>query len=428
VSPSLVPSGTTGRVTLSGRNFAIGARVFVGGQWANDVTVNTPTSLSATLPALAGGNHDIVVVNPPAYDELVPLYNAVDYLPCSFTLPSTLGFTGNGGVRSIPVQSMPVGCAWSAASADSWITVDPPFADATTTSLRLAVAPNAARAIRRGTISLAGQIIEITQGPSAVLDVDFDQKLDLIWHHQTDGRLAVWLMDGMVETAGVALWPPAVPDTSWKVVGSADLDQDGQVDLVWQNIADGRVAAWLMNGLTCREGLLFSPGQVADTDWRIRAVGDFSGDGKADLIWQHETQGLVAIWVMNGLQLIDGRLLSTSATDLTWQIVGGGDFDGDGYRDLVWQNRITDEISIWLMAGTTVASTALIPPGLRHDTNFTVRAVGDIDGDGWPDLIWQHELSGLLMCWLMDATTLRTAASLTPAAVPDTNWHIVGPR
>jgi FG-GAP-like repeat/IPT/TIG domain/Beta-propeller repeat len=428
ISPTLIPSGKTGRVTLTGRNFAIGARVFVGGRWVTDVNVNSPTSLSVTLPALTDGNYDIVVVNPPAYDELALLYNAVDYLLCSFTLPSTLGFTGNGGVRSIPVPSMPIGCAWSAASADSWIAVDPPFAGASTTALRITVAANAGRTVRRGTISVAGQIIEITQGPSGLLDIDFDRKLDLIWHHQTDGRLAVWFMNGTVETAGVSLWPPSVPDTSWKVVGSADLDQDGQMDLVWQNVADGRVAAWLMNGLTCREGLLLSPDQVADTGWQIRAVGDFSGDGKADLIWQHETQGLVAIWIMNGLQLIDGRLLNMPASGLTWQVVGGGDFNDDGYRDLVWQNRVSGDISIWLMDATNVADMVPVPPGSGPDTNWAIRAVGDVDGDGRPDLIWQHRLNGGLACWLMDGTTQRTAISLTPGEVADTNWHMVGPR
>jgi hypothetical protein len=428
ISPSLIPSGKTGRVTLTGRNFAIGARVFVGGQWVTDVNVNSPTALSVMLPALTNGNYDIVVVNPPAYDEIAPLNNAVDYLLCSFTLPSRLGFAGNGGVRSIPVPSMPVGCAWSATTPDDWIAVDPLFADATTTSLRITVAPNGRRAIRSGTITLAGQLIEITQGPSDLHDIDFDRKLDLIWHHQTDGRLAVWFMNGTVETAGVPLWPPSVPDTSWKVVGSADLDLDGQTDLVWQNIADGRVATWLMNGLTCREGLLLSPGQVADTAWRIRAVGDFSGDGKPDLIWQHEAQGLVAIWIMNGLQLVDGRLLNMLAPGLTWQLAGGGDFNGDGYRDLVWHDGVTGDISIWLMEGTTVANATLLPAGPGHDTDYTLRAVGDIDGDGRPDLIWQHELHGLLVSWLMDGTTPRTAEWLTPRAVADTNWHIVGPR
>jgi hypothetical protein len=68
------------------------------------------------------------------------------------------------------------------------------------------------------------------------------------------------------------------------------------------------------------------------------------------------------------------------------------------------------------------------PPAPGHDTNYSVHAIGDIDGDGRPDLIWQHELSRLLVCWLMEGTSPRMVEGLTPAAVPDTNWHIVGPR
>ena len=183
-----------------------------------------------------------------------------------------------------------------------------------------------------------------------------------------------------------------------------------------------------MNGRTSREGLLLTPGQVADTDWRIRAVGDFSGDGKPDLIWQHETQGLVAIWIMDGLRLIDGRLLSASAADLTWRIVGSGDFNADGYRDLVWHNRASGQIAVWLMAETTVVNTVAMTPASVDDTDWAIRAVGDIDRDGQPDLIWQHQTNGGLVCWLMNGTTQRMGMWLTPSEVADTNWHVVGPR
>ena len=65
------------------------------------------------------------------------------------------------------------------------------------------------------------------------------------------------------------LTPGQVPDTNWKAVGTGDLDGDGQFDIVWQNIADGRTSAWLMRGLNLIDGTLLSPSVVPDTNWQV---------------------------------------------------------------------------------------------------------------------------------------------------------------
>jgi hypothetical protein len=44
-----------------------------------------------------------------------------------------------------------------------------------------------------------------------------------------------------------------------------------------------------------------SPGWVPN-DWQIVGVGDFGGDGKADILWRH-SWGLVDIWVMSGVNV-----------------------------------------------------------------------------------------------------------------------------
>jgi len=42
--------------------------------------------------------------------------------------------------------------------------------------------------------------------------------------------------------------------------------------------------------------------------------------------------------------------------DQAWQVKGIGDFDGDGKADILWRNAVTGENYIWLMNGLSTAS------------------------------------------------------------------------
>jgi hypothetical protein len=81
-----------------------------------------------------------------------------------------------------------------------------------------------------------------------------------------------------------------------------------------------------MSGTTLVNGSLTTPAQVPDTNWKIRAVSDLNSDGHPDLIWQNIADGRISVWFMNGLSLIDGTLLSPSQVlDANWHIVGRGE-------------------------------------------------------------------------------------------------------
>ena len=41
--------------------------------------------------------------------------------------------------------------------------------------------------------------------------------------------------------------------------------------------------------------------------WHIEGAADFNGDGKADILWQHDS-GQAAIWTMDGTTLIGGAM------------------------------------------------------------------------------------------------------------------------
>jgi hypothetical protein len=260
-------------------------------------------------------------------------------------------------------------------------------------------------------------------------DFSGDGGYDLVWQHQTTGKLALWEMHGTTLFAGDAFNPAEVADINWKVAATGDFDGDGHPDLLWHHQTDGSLALWTMNGRNMVRGFSLSPDRVADTDWKIVATADFDGDGKRDILWRHQTQGLIAAWLMDGITMKSGTLLSPgTVADANWTIGGAGDFNGDGRSDLVWHNVSTGELAVWLMNGTTQVRGFALTPGQVADTAWRIRAIADINRDGHPDLVWQHTGSGAIAAWFMNGTTQISGTLLTPSSVADLNWKIVGPR
>jgi FG-GAP repeat len=85
------------------------------------------------------------------------------------------------------------------------------------------------------------------------------------------------------------------------------------------------------------DGTTAEPRVTTGTDWTTVGVGDFDGDGKADILWRH-TSREVPIWFMNGTTIASVGLLGRVGTD--WTIAGVGDFNGDGKADILWQRPV----------------------------------------------------------------------------------------
>ncbi|HEX9984305.1 MAG TPA: N,N-dimethylformamidase beta subunit family domain-containing protein, partial [Thermoanaerobaculia bacterium] len=166
-----------------------------------------------------------------------------------------------------------------------------------------------------------------------------------------------------------------------------------------------------------RTGTITVSGQaVTITQYGKHIRGDFDGDGWGDLVWRH-TDGRNRIWRMQGTALLESIALP-SEPDAAWYIAGTGDFNADGLQDIVWRNTSTGDNRIWAMRGPVYSST--IPLPRVPDTAWKLYTVFDYEGDGSYDMAWRHGVNGSHVLWRMNQSTLVSTTTLT--SVPSLSW------
>ena len=101
------------------------------------------------------------------------------------------------------------------------------------------------------------------------------------------------------------------------------------------------------------------------------------------------------------------------------------DFSGDGLNDLIWQNRLTGEISVWRMDGPRIKRGDYLTPASIGDSNWKIMGVMDADRDGHADLVIQHD-AGQVSIWRMQGETRVQAVVLSASVTSDPRWRIVG--
>ncbi|MES0336423.1 MAG: FG-GAP-like repeat-containing protein [Candidatus Magnetobacterium sp. LHC-1] len=251
----------------------------------------------------------------------------------------------------------------------------------------------------------------------AMNDFDGDNNSDVLWYNIDSGDVSTWQMNGKAINKPSPL--ATVSELNWQILGAGDFDKDGKSDILWQNTSTGEVAVWLQNGAQKLPVLTF-----AGTKWEVRGIGDFDGDGKSDVLWQDKTTGDICIWLMDGGTIKTNKVVTVSGGGggtlvPGWQVKAVGDLDGDGKSDILWQNTVTYAISIWFVDGVTVKSTAT--PTQQPDINWLISGTGDFDKDGKSDILWQNSKTGMVYIWFMDGAAIKSASG-TPGTL--TSWQV----
>jgi hypothetical protein len=161
---------------------------------------------------------------------------------------------------------------------------------------------------------------------------------------------------------------------------------------------------------------------VDDLSWQIVGTGDFDNDTHVDILWRNSSSGSNVVWFMNGTDWAGSAGLMPAA-DLAWQIVGTGDFNKDTHVDILWRNSATGDNVVWYMNGAQwIGSAGLL--GVS-DQNWRIAGTGDFNNDGNIDLLWRYNgAGGYNVVWHLNNATWTGSSELIP--VGDTAWQIMG--
>jgi hypothetical protein len=231
-------------------------------------------------------------------------------------------------------------------------------------------------------------------GSIAVADFNGDGKQDLALLDAAANAVIILLGNGD-GTFQMAASSPTVGQFSNQIV-AGDFNGDGNQDLA---VSANNLTILLGNGDGTFNAAPSSP--VGGTPYAI-AMGDFNQDGNLDLAVSYPDNHVISIMLGNG----DGTFAlpnHIAAFQTPGTPIGVADFNGDGKLDLALGVNDASTVggvgdSVTILAGNGDGTFSYAPSGpLESLAPITSINVGDFNGDGVPDLAVTDDLGTLIV-------------------------------
>jgi N-acetylneuraminic acid mutarotase len=241
--------------------------------------------------------------------------------------------------------------------------------------------------------------------PLSITAADFngDGNLDLAVANYNDNTVSIFLGNGDGTFTATAVSPATGLNPMGIVAG--DFNGDGIPDLAVANsagnISEGTLSVLLGNG----DGTFRTPEpSMAIGGALCIAMGDFNRDGYEDLV----VGNTVLLGKGDGTFTVAGSLAISGFA----QAIAVGDFNGDGIPDLTVANANGNTVSI--LQGKGDGSFTVAATGTTGSYPQTI-AVGDLNGDGVPDLaVTSESVNTVLLVKTQTATATATSVAVLP--------------
>jgi hypothetical protein len=222
-------------------------------------------------------------------------------------------------------------------------------------------------------------------GSVEIADLNGDGKLDIIVANEQSNNVTILLGDGKGEFTQAKGSPfPAGHAPSDIAIG--DFNRDGKLDLAFANHEEKHLTVLLGNG---QGGFTPAPNSPFAVEVKPHthgvATGDLNGDGNLDLVTDSWGNDQVSVLFGDGKGSFNTSGTFLDVGKMPYQRVRVGDINGDGKSDIITTNLEGDNVTILLgnsKGGFKQSTSSPFPCG-ESPFNF---AIGDVNGDGKPDL------------------------------------------
>lgn len=215
-------------------------------------------------------------------------------------------------------------------------------------------------------------------------------------------------------TANFALLP-ALAQLSKR--GGYDLDGNGRSAIVVRSPGSNQLMAGRLVNNAFQWTSMADPGP----DFRLLGATDFLGNGRADLGLLRENplnsngQGAAQYWP----NFAGNAPVFLRDVRPAWDVQAIGDLDGDGFGDLVWrfrgQSANIDDQGVSYIWFTSNGSVAQVRKRGGAPLTWTLLGAADLNGDGAADMIYVSPANAMRV---LMATPNRTCANLSGGSLP----------
>jgi hypothetical protein len=260
----------------------------------------------------------------------------------------------------------------------------------------------------------AGSPITVGASPTSIAVGDFnnDGKPDFVTNNFINGTLSVFLGDGTGAFSQAAGSPITAPGGSI-FVAAGDFDADGRTDLATGNISPSGVGIFLGTG---NGGFVAAPGSpypTGGTFTQALAIADLNGDGRQDIATANHTSNDVSVLLgdgHSGFLPAPGSPLPTGNGPTPGNgpaSVAVGDVNGDGKPDIATANDGSTNASVLLGNGVGRFAPMSGSP-FAVGSGPTSVAVGDLNDDALADLAVTDRTAGNVTVLLSTGTSLAS--------------------